>query len=144
MPSLLVYFRELYKKNCARELYFSLYTGYIDIVALSVAARFLYLGWCVCVCVCPDSGGEEGVMKRKRRRGLLRMYYGVDEGSTQQASDPLDIDKTGFQSQQFMDKLLKESSLNQLYVQEDKMKKGRWGGAEGRGKAGAEGKGRWG
>lgn len=63
-------------------------------------------------------------MKRKRHRGLLRMYYGVDDGGTQQAGDPLDIDKTAFQSQMFMEKLLKESSLNQLYFQEDKMKKG--------------------
>ncbi len=71
-----------------------------------------------------ESGGEEGHLKRKRRRGLLRMYYGVDENSSQHAGDPMDIDKTAFQSQQYMEKLLKESSLNQLYLQEDKMKKG--------------------
>jgi len=96
----------------------------------------------VCATDSESDGGEEGLIKRKRRRGLLRMYYGVDEGATQQASDPLDIDKTGFQSQQFMDKLLKESSLNQLYVQEDKMKKGREGGRVGERKGKARERGR--
>ena len=74
--------------------------------------------------LCSESGGEDGQMKRKRRRGLLRMYYGVDDSSAQEVGNPLDIDKTAFQSQKFMEKLLKECSLNQLYLQEDKMKKG--------------------
>ncbi len=61
---------------------------------------------------------------RKRRRGLLRMYYGVDENAPQQEDNPLDIDKAGFKPQSFMEKTLKESSLNQLYRQEERMKKG--------------------
>ena len=52
------------------------------------------------------------------------MYYGVDDSDSQQAGNPLDIDKTSFKSLQFMDKLLKECSLNELYHQEDRMKKG--------------------
>ena len=55
---------------------------------------------------------------------MLRMYYGVDEAGSNPAGDPLDIDRTSFKSQQFMDKLLKECSLNELYHQEDRMKKG--------------------
>lgn len=61
---------------------------------------------------------------RKRRRGLLRMYYGVDENGPHQEENPLDIDKSGFRPQVFMEKLLKESSLNQLYRQEERIKKG--------------------
>lgn len=73
---------------------------------------------------CADSAGEGEHQVRKRRRGLLRMYYGVDENGPQQEENPLDIDKSGFRPQQFMEKTLKESSLNQLYRQEEKMKKG--------------------
>ena len=61
---------------------------------------------------------------RKRRRGLLRMYYGVDENGPLQEDNPLDIDKSGFRPQSYMEKTLKESSLNQLYRQEERMKKG--------------------
>ena len=71
-----------------------------------------------------DSGGEGEHQVRKRRRGLLRMYYGVDENGPLQEDNPLDIDKSGFRPQHFMEKTLKESSLNQLYRQEEKMKKG--------------------
>ena len=68
------------------------------------------------------SGDDKHV--RKRRRGLLRMYYGVDENGPLQEENPLDIDKAGFRPQLFMEKTLKESSLNHLYAQEEKMKKG--------------------
>lgn len=53
------------------------------------------------------------------------MYYGVDENGPLKEDNPLDIDKAGFQPQVFMEKVLKESSLNQLYRQEEKMKKGK-------------------
>ena len=52
------------------------------------------------------------------------MYYGVDENAALHEDNPLDIDKSGFKPQLFMDKVLKECSLNQLYHQEEKMKKG--------------------
>lgn len=73
----------------------------------------------------PDSGeAEEERLIRKRRRGLLHMYYGVDENGPRQEENPLDIDKASFRPQLFMEKMLKESSLNQLYHQEEKMKRG--------------------
>lgn len=62
---------------------------------------------------------------RKRRRGLLRMYYGVDDQVPEQQINPLDIDHTHFQSDMFMEKVLKDCSLNELYQMEGKMKKGR-------------------
>lgn len=52
------------------------------------------------------------------------MYYGVDEGGPLEEENPLDINAAGFRPQLFMDKVLKESSLNQLYRQEERMKKG--------------------
>ena len=52
------------------------------------------------------------------------MYYGVDENGPLQEVNPLDIDKSGFRPQSFMEKTLKESSLNQLYRQEERMKRG--------------------
>ena len=54
------------------------------------------------------------------------MYYGVDENGPLQQDNPLDIDKAGFRPQLFMEKVLKESSLNQLYKQEERTKKGGW------------------
>ncbi len=61
---------------------------------------------------------------RRRRRGLLRMYYGVDDSVQVQQDNPLDIDKAGFKADMFMEKMLKETSLNNLYKQEERMKKG--------------------
>ena len=55
---------------------------------------------------------------------MLHMYYGVDENGPLREENPLDIDKSSFRPQLFMDKMLKESSLNELYRQEEKMKKG--------------------
>ena len=61
---------------------------------------------------------------RKRRRGLLRMYYGVDDQVPEQKANPMDIDHAQFRSDMFMEKVLKECSLNELYHMEGKMKKG--------------------
>ncbi len=70
----------------------------------------------------PES--EEDHQMRRRRRGLLRMYYGVDDSAPVQQDNPLDIDKAGFKSDMYMDRTLKEQSLNELYKQEERMKKG--------------------
>lgn len=42
----------------------------------------------------------------------------------QTQDDPVDIDKAGFQPPLFMEKVLKECSLNELYHKEERMKKG--------------------
>ena len=61
---------------------------------------------------------------------MLRMYYGVEaEGGVvggQSAGNPVDIDSVAFKPESFLEKLLKESRLGELYQQEEKMKKGRW------------------
>ena len=71
-----------------------------------------------------DANPEEDVRIRKRRRGLLRMYYGVDDQVPEQKANPMDIDHAQFRSDMFMEKVLKECSLNELYQMEGKMKKG--------------------
>ena len=71
-----------------------------------------------------DGNSEEDGRIRKRRRGLLRMYYGVDDQVPEQKANPLDIDHAQFRSDMFMEKVLKECSLNELYQMEGKMKKG--------------------
>ena len=52
------------------------------------------------------------------------MYYGVDEQGSKEEENPLDIDQSGFKPDAFMEKMLKECSLNELYRQEARMKKG--------------------
>ncbi len=76
-----------------------------------------------CILNDTDSSGDDRHV-HNRRRGLLRMYYGVDEDGPLQEENPLDIDKTAFKPSLFMERVLKECSLNQLYKQEEKMKKG--------------------
>ncbi|XP_064382832.1 vacuolar protein sorting-associated protein 51 homolog isoform X2 [Halichondria panicea] len=73
--------------------------------------------------VSPPESSEEDHQMRRRRRGLLRMYYGVDDSVQLQQDNPLDIDKAGFKADMFMEKMLKETSLNNLYKQEERMKK---------------------
>ena len=74
------------------------------------------------------------------------MYYGVDEHGNQREENPLDIDKAGFRPDAYMEKVLRECSLNELYKQEGKMKKGGrrggWGGGGTWRKGGGWGKGR--
>ena len=54
------------------------------------------------------------------------MYYGVDEQeSSEQHSDPLDIDSLGFKPDQYLEKLLKDSSLLELFDKERRMKRGK-------------------
>ena len=80
---------------------------------------------------CNIESSEEDVHLRRRRRGLLRMYYGVNEhGGGQREENPLDIDKAGFKPDVYMEKTLRECSLNELYKQEGRMKKGLEGGKD--------------
>lgn len=77
------------------------------------------------VAVPPPAPPEEDQQLRRRRRGLLRMYYGVDEhAASKKHENPLDIDATGFKPELYMEKLMKESVLTDLYQQEERMKKG--------------------
>ena len=53
------------------------------------------------------------------------MYYGVDEHAAgKKHENPMDIDGTGFKPDLYMEKLMKESALTDLYQQEERMKKG--------------------
>lgn len=74
---------------------------------------------------CYAGAGESEQRVRRRRRGLLHMYYGMDSGEvSRRKENPLDIDSTGFKSEQYIEHLLKESSLNELYASERQMRKG--------------------
>lgn len=79
-----------------------------------------------------EGEGEGDHQLRRRRRGILRMYYGVDdeEGVAKSEGNPVDIDGVTFKSKVFLDKLLKESRLEELYLQEERMKKGGCGSNE--------------
>lgn len=53
------------------------------------------------------------------------MYYGMESGEvSRRKENPLDIDGTGFKSEEYIEHLLKESSLNELYASEKQMRKG--------------------
>lgn len=54
------------------------------------------------------------------------MYYGVNEesNSSSQPLNPLDIDSSGFKVEQYVEKMLKELSLTDLYDRERCVKKG--------------------
>ena len=53
------------------------------------------------------------------------MYYGVDDQvSSNQQEDPLDIDSVGFKVDLYLEKLLKELSLTELFDKERQMKRG--------------------
>jgi uncharacterized coiled-coil protein SlyX len=73
----------------------------------------------------PSLGADdEDHQTRRKRRGLLRMYYGVDDHVTSShQTNPLDIDSSGFKVDEYLEKMLKELSLTDLYEKERKMKK---------------------
>eukprot|EP00731_Ephydatia_muelleri_P020952 Em0013g679a len=72
----------------------------------------------------PSENGSDDQQLRRRRRGLLRMYYGVDESATNQVQDdPLNIDRAEFTVDKYMGNVLKESSLNDLYKREERTKR---------------------
>lgn len=53
------------------------------------------------------------------------MYYGLDSAAvSSRKEDPLDIDGTGFKPEKFLEHLLKESSLNELFERERQMRRG--------------------
>ena len=79
----------------------------------------------ICTCLMVTCCCYAGAGVRRRRRGLLHMYYGMDSGEvSRRKENPLDIDSTGFKSEQYIEHLLKESSLNELYASERQMRKG--------------------
>ncbi|XP_019849380.1 PREDICTED: vacuolar protein sorting-associated protein 51 homolog [Amphimedon queenslandica] len=78
--------------------------------------------------VSPEATDDADRQMRRRKRGYLRMYYGVtDEGtggaSAREPANPLDIDSSGFKVDQYMEKMLRNLSLTDLYDKERKVKK---------------------
>lgn len=69
---------------------------------------------------------DEDRQMRRRKRGFLRMYYGVNDKETtpSQILDPLDIDGAGFKVNEYVEKMLKELSLTDLYEKERRVKRG--------------------
>lgn len=66
---------------------------------------------------------EDPDVKRKRH-GMLKMYYGMEEDKPGSASlDPSDINGAHFKPNYFLNKLIKEKSLTELMDKENEMVK---------------------
>ncbi|XP_060593250.1 vacuolar protein sorting-associated protein 51 homolog [Ruditapes philippinarum] len=62
--------------------------------------------------------------ERRKRHGMLKMYYGLDEDKAGGASlDPCDIDGAHFKPDMFLGKLIREKSLTELMDKESEMLK---------------------
>ncbi len=61
---------------------------------------------------------------RRKKRGLLKLYYGMSDQSVPgQAQDPYDINEAHFQHFEFLEKLFKEKSLSELMDKETEIVK---------------------
>ncbi|XP_065175559.1 vacuolar protein sorting-associated protein 51 homolog [Sycon ciliatum] len=63
--------------------------------------------------------GEEP--PKRKRRNLLKLYYGVSENQSEANIDPTDINSPHFQSAAYMEQLLQSKSLAELMDKEDEM-----------------------
>ena len=74
-----------------------------------------------------DNMGQDQQLLRKRRRGLLRMYYGVDDAAqSRKQEDVLDINNTHFKANEYLDQLYKTCDLQHLKAEKEKTKSGVW------------------
>jgi len=64
---------------------------------------------------------EDDEASRRRKRGLLKMYYG--SGKDDSTKDPYDINEPHFQHDQYLDKLFKERTLHELMDKETEVVK---------------------
>ena len=70
-------------------------------------------------------GVDQEQLLRKRRRGLLRMYYGVDEeDQRKKQEDVLNINSTHFKADKYLEQLYKTSDLQHLKTEKEKTKAG--------------------
>jgi len=68
---------------------------------------------------------DQEQLLRKRRRGLLRMYYGVDEEDQRnKQQDVLNINSTHFKANKYLEQLYKTSDLQHLKTEKEKTKAG--------------------
>lgn len=72
-----------------------------------------------------EADGQPGEETRRRRHGMLKMYYGMDAESKGEAAtaDPCDINGAHFQPDVFLTKVIKEKSLTELMDKEHEMVK---------------------
>lgn len=70
--------------------------------------------------------GQDQQLLRKRRRGLLRMYYGVDDpAQSNKQNDVLDINSTHFKAEKYLEQLYKTCDLQHLKTEKEKTKSGK-------------------
>ena len=75
-----------------------------------------------------DGMDQDQQLLRKRRRGLLRMYYGVDdEAQSNKQEDVLNINSTHFKADQYLEQLYKSRDLQHLKTEKEKTKAGKLG-----------------
>jgi len=66
------------------------------------------------------------LLLRKRRRGLLRMYYGVDDGTQgNKQENVLDINSTYFKANKYLEQMYKTCDLQHLKMEKEKTKSGK-------------------
>ncbi|XP_052229082.1 vacuolar protein sorting-associated protein 51 homolog isoform X2 [Dreissena polymorpha] len=69
-------------------------------------------------------GIDEDPEQRRKRHGMLKMYYGLDKDEAGGASlDPCDIDGAHFNKDMYLSKLIQEKSLTELMDKESDMLK---------------------
>ena len=65
---------------------------------------------------------EEDPEQRRKRHGMLKMYYGLEKDQDGGASlDPCDIDGAHFKPDSYLSKLIQEKSLTELMDKESEM-----------------------
>ena len=70
-----------------------------------------------------QADGEHGEgPPRRKRRNLLKLYYGVSDAASPSQVDVRDINSPHFQSEAFMEDMLKNSTLAQLMDKEEEMR----------------------
>ena len=68
---------------------------------------------------------QEQQLLRRRRRGLLRMYYGVDEeAQSNKQEDMVNINSIHFKADQYLEQLYKTCDLQHLKTEKEKTKSG--------------------
>ena len=66
----------------------------------------------------------DGEQRRRRKRGMLKMYYGLeDEDGKEATTDPIDIDGAHFDPDVYLARLMREKRLTELVDREVDMVK---------------------
>ena len=86
--------------------------------------NFIYFQICMSWPIMSDQDGLGGPSRSRRKHGMLKMYYGLDDQPDKHSSlDPTDINGAHFNPEVFLMKIMKEKRLNDLIDKEAEMVK---------------------